>query len=105
MSCFKIIEVLSANSKSYVLPRIWRLHPNTGNAAHVQEDGCRLQVLDGVDEELFSYQDVVDVMREILSICQPEVKSEYAGTGGQMGIGKYGFVVRVVGVKGWVGDQ
>lgn len=62
--------------------------------------GCRLQVIDGAEEDWFSVEDVVDVMEVVLGECQPEVREGYAGTGGQMGVGRYGFVVRIVGVVG-----
>lgn len=61
---------------------------------------CRLQVIDGADDDHFSVADVVDVMEVVLNECQPDVRPEYAGTGGQMGVGRYGFVVRVIGVAG-----
>lgn len=67
---------------------------------HVEMGACKLQVIDGADNDLFSVADVVDVMEKVLNECQPDVRPEYAGTGGQMGVGRYGFVVRVVGTKG-----
>lgn len=67
--------------------------------------GCRLQIIDGAAEDVFSVADVVEVMERVLEVCQPEAEGGggSAGTGGQMEVGRWGFVVRVVGVRGWIG--
>lgn len=58
-----------------------------------------MQVIDGADDDVFSVADVVDVMEVVLGECQPDGGRGYGGTGGQMGVGRRGFVVRVVGVR------
>lgn len=95
--CFNIIETL-VRTRNYDKPRRWKL--NNEMAIHMKVGACRLQILDGAASDVFSMSDVVDTMETILEECQPEVKSEYGGTGGQRPVGRYGFTVRVVGVKG-----
>lgn len=67
----------------------------------MKSDGCHVQVINGAADDVFRVEDVVEAVERVLEVCQPEVRREYAGTGGQVGVGRYGFVVRVVGVKGW----
>lgn len=99
LACFPIIATL-ARKLDYEKPIRWRiLHKE--QAVNMRIGGCRLQIINGAKSDVFSVAEVVDAMEAILEECQPEVKSEYAGTGGQKGVGRYGFVVRVVGVKGY----
>ncbi|KAL6721646.1 hypothetical protein ACLMJK_000750 [Lecanora helva] len=98
--CFEIIATL-ASRKDYQKPTRWRT--TRTQAINMKLGGCRLQIIDGAQSDAFSVEEIVDAMEAILLQCQPEVRAEYAGTGGQKGVGRWGFVVRVVGVVGWDG--
>lgn len=64
---------------------------------HGPDAKCRLSVIDGVADDWFSEEQVVEVMKRILAECG-EGGGGW-GRGGQMLVGRRGFLVVVKGAK------
>jgi len=94
--CFPLIEFLATRHDFYK-PVKWKVSAAQGR--HLKMRGCQLQIVDGATDDVFSAAEVLEAMEAVLEECQPEVDREAGGTGGQKGVGRYGFVVRVVGAR------
>lgn len=97
LTCYAVISTLQDDPK-YLVPTRRPLHPGLGGMSFGKE-GCQLQIWDGASPDTFSYQDIVETMIDILAVCQDDRSEGGGGTGGQMGVGRRGFVVRVVGYE------
>lgn len=95
LTCYAVISTLQ-NDPRYLVPTKRPLHPGLGGMSFGKQ-GCQLQIWDGASPDTFSYQDIVETMIDILAVCQDDRPEGGGGTGGQMGVGRRGFVVRVVG--------
>ena len=95
LTCTPLMNVIS-RSPTFHRQTTWR--PSVGPQGWGM-DMCQVIIWSGETDSVFSWSDVLDVVKRILAVCVSDKLPGHTGYGGEGPVGKNGFVIAVVAEK------